>query len=117
MNPTVLHLAKWYPNKVEPLLGIFVRKHILATKNNFHHKVISIYNTDDYESQITRITNNFQDVEEVVFYYKGGISTKLKVFYKVWKLELGVEPALVFFDNKVSLMTSLLILRIPLSKW
>ncbi len=39
------------------------------------------------------------------------------VFYQVWKLELGVEPALIFSDNKVSLTSSVLIIRIPLSKW
>lgn len=30
----VLHLAKWYPNKDEPLLGIFVRKHIVWNSEN-----------------------------------------------------------------------------------
>ena len=106
MNPTVLHLAKWYPNKIEPLLGIFVRKHILATKNNFHHKVISIYNTDDYENEITRITTNFEGVDEVVFYYKSGIATKLKVFYKVWK-EINSSPVGIIHAHIISWASTL----------
>jgi len=106
VNPTVLHLAKWYPNKVEPLLGIFVRKHVLSTKNNFHHKVISIYNTDDSENKITRITNNFEGIEEVVFYYKSGIATKFKVFYKVWK-EINSSPVAIIHAHIISWASTL----------
>ena len=86
MKPTVLHLAKWYPTKVEPLLGLFVRKHIMATKNEFDHTVISIYNTDIYEDDITRIVTDFEGIEEVLYYYKKkGVITKLKVLFRVWK--------------------------------
>ncbi len=106
MNPTVLHLAKWYPNKIEPLLGIFVRKHVLSTKNNFQHKVISIYNTDACENKITRITNNFEGVEEVVFYYKSGIATKLKVFYKIWK-EINSSPVAIIHAHIISWASTL----------
>ena len=92
MKPTVLHLAKWYPTKVEPLLGLFVRKHILATKNEFHHTVISIYNTDIYEDDITRIVTDFEGIEEVLYYYKKkGVITKLKVLFRVWK-EINSSP-------------------------
>jgi len=91
LKPTVLHLAKWYPTKVEPLLGLFVRKHILATKNEFDHTVISIYNTDIYEDEITRIVTNFEGIEEVLYYYKKGVITKLKVLFRVWK-EINSSP-------------------------
>ena len=106
MNPTVLHLAKWYPNKIQPLLGIFVRKHVLSTKNNFQHKVISIYNTDACENKITRIANNFEGVEEVVFYYKSGIATKLKVFYKIWK-EINSSPVAIIHAHIISWASTL----------
>jgi glycosyltransferase involved in cell wall biosynthesis len=95
LKPTVLHLAKWYPNKVEPLLGVFVRKHVLATKNDFNHTVISIYGTDAYEDEIVRIKSNYEGVEEVIYYYKKGIFTKMKVLYSVWKEMNSSSVALI----------------------
>ena len=35
----VLHLAKWYPNK-EPLLGIFIQKHIQSVQRLFDNKIM-----------------------------------------------------------------------------
>jgi hypothetical protein len=35
----VLHLAKWYPNKAKPLLGIFIGKHIQSVQQSFDNKV------------------------------------------------------------------------------
>ena len=106
MKPTVLHLAKWYPNKVEPLLGIFVHKHILATKDEFNHKVISIYNTDEFEARITRIITHFEGIEEVVFYYKKGVFTKLKVLFKVWR-EIKSSPSDILHAHIISWASSL----------
>lgn len=31
MKPVIFHIAKWYPNKHDSLLGIFVKRHILST--------------------------------------------------------------------------------------
>ena len=39
----VLHLAKWYPNKEEPLLGIFIQKHIQSVQKSYVNKIISVY--------------------------------------------------------------------------
>ena len=66
----VLHLAKWYPNKEEPLLGIFIQKHIKSVQQSFDNKVISVYQTDTIKSNIQRIVNHYNNTEEVVFYHK-----------------------------------------------
>ena len=50
----ILHLAKWYPNKVEPLRGIFIQKHIQSVQESNDHKVISIYQTDTIISNVHR---------------------------------------------------------------
>lgn len=79
----ILHLAKWYPNKEEPLLGIFVMKHVLATKTNFHHKVISIHQSNKIKSNILIIENENHSISETIFYYKKGSLNKIKVFLKI----------------------------------
>ena len=81
----VLHLAKWYPNKVEPLLGIFIQKHIQSVQESYDHKVISIYQTNTIISNIHRKVNYLNSTEEVVFYHKKGLLNKIRVLYKVWK--------------------------------
>tara|TARA_B110000977_G_C11028155_1_gene474099 strand:+ start:30 stop:1136 length:1107 start_codon:yes stop_codon:yes gene_type:complete len=79
----ILHLAKWYPNKVETLLGIFVRKHIKSIQEYHSNKVISIYQSDEIDSNIERLETNFEQINQVVFYYKKGWLNKLKVFLAV----------------------------------
>ena len=81
----ILHLAKWYPNKVEPLLGIFIQKHIQSVQETNDHKVISIYQTNKIISNVHRKVNYLNSAEEVVFYYKKGLFNKIRVLYKVWK--------------------------------
>ena len=50
-----------------------------------------------------------------------GVETGL--FLRIWKLEVGVEPSIIFFKHsdekykKGVLTTSLLIIKIPLSRW
>ncbi len=85
MKPTVLHLAKWYPNNIEPLLGIFVRKQIISINHTYNNKVISTYETDDISEPIKRVVNNIDGVEEIVFYHKKGHFTKLKLYNRIWK--------------------------------
>ena len=81
----VLHLVKWYPNKEEPLLGIFIQKHIQSVQQNYVNKVISIYETNTINSNIHRVVNYLNITEEVVFYHKKGLLNKIRVLYKVWK--------------------------------
>ena len=68
----ILHLAKWYPNQEEPLLGIFVRKHIQSVQKQYDHKVISIYQTETIHANIHRVENQVDNTLGVIFYYKKG---------------------------------------------
>jgi len=115
LKPTILHLAKWYPNKIEPLLGIFVRKHIASTKKDFNHKVISIYSTDSFNTKITRITSDFEGIEEVLFYYKKGFFTKIKVLFKVWK-EIQTSQNNIVHSHIISWTSTLAYLNSVYSK-
>ena len=91
----VLHLAKWYPNKEEPLLGIFIRKHIQSVQKTFDNKVISVYQTDTINSNIYQIVNQHINIEEVVFYHKKGLFNKIRVLYRVWKEMKNFRPHLI----------------------
>jgi L-malate glycosyltransferase len=79
----VLHLANWYPNKEESLLGIFVRKHIQSVQSHYNHTVISIYQTQNINSNIQRVESKFENINEVIYYYKKGPLNKLQVFFRL----------------------------------
>ena len=91
----VLHLAKWYPNKEEPLLGIFIQKHIHSVQQYYDNKIISIYETNTINSNIHREVNYLNSTEEVVFYHKKGLLNKIKVLFKVWKETKRFKPHLI----------------------
>ena len=91
----VLHLAKWYPNKEEPLLGIFIQKHIQSVQQSFNNKVISVYQTNTINSNIYQIVNHHINIEEVVFYHKKGLLNKIRVLYRVWKETKSFQPHLI----------------------
>lgn len=81
----ILHLAKWYPNREEPLLGIFVQKHIQSVQKYGNNKVINIYQTDSINKNIERVVKQTNGVEEIIFYYKKGLLNKMQVLWHVWK--------------------------------
>ena len=91
----VLHLAKWYPNKEEPLLGIFIQKHIQSVQQSYDNKIISVYQTDTINSNIHRVVNHLKNTEEVVFYHKKGFLNKIKVLFRVWKETKHFKPHLI----------------------
>ena len=91
----VLHLAKWYPNKEEPLLGIFIQKHIQSVQKSYVNKIISVYQTNTINSNIHRVVNHLKNTEEVVFYHKKGLLNKIKVLFRVWKETKHYKPHLI----------------------
>lgn len=91
----VLHLAKWYPNKEEPLLGIFIQKHIQSVQQSYDNKIISVYQTNTINSNIHRVVNHLKNTEEVVFYHKKGFLNKIKVLFRVWKETKHYKPHLI----------------------
>ena len=91
----VLHLAKWYPNKEEPLLGIFIQKHILSVQKYYDNKVISLYQTNTIHSNIHREEKQVKGTQEIIFYYKKGFLNKVKVLWNVWKEIKSFQPDLL----------------------
>jgi glycosyltransferase involved in cell wall biosynthesis len=81
----VLHLVKWYPNKDEPLLGIFVKKQIQSLQNHCDQKVMAMVLSDDIHANIVRVENDENQLKEVVYYHKKGLLNKLRVMWGIWK--------------------------------
>lgn len=102
----VLFLSLWYPNRYDPMLGLFVRKHAEAVSLFANVKVLyveadeSIYN---YEVVI----NHYNNIEEITIYYPfkkdimfGKILKQLrylKAYYKGFMIirKLGFTPDIV----------------------
>lgn len=91
----VLHLAKWYPNKEERLLGIFVRKQIQSLQTHCDQKVISCVLSEKIHANIVRLENNKKVRQEVIFYHKKGLLIKVLVLWKIWKEAQSFQPNIV----------------------
>ncbi len=91
----VLHLTRWYPNSEEPLLGIFVQKHIHSLQHKYQNKAISIYQTNKIKSPIYRSENIVNNTKEVIYYHKKGFYNKLKVVLQVWKESKQYQPDII----------------------
>ena len=91
----VLHLAKWYPNKEECLLGIFVRKQIHSLQTRCDQKVISCVLSEKIHANIVRLDNTKNNNQEVVFYHKKGLLNKVLVLWRIWKEAQCFQPNIV----------------------
>ena len=81
----ILHLAKWYPNPKNPLLGVFVHKHAKASAINNKVSLISIFQNADLEQNIRREVAIIDGLQTICFHYKKGLINSLKLFYCLWK--------------------------------
>ena len=81
----ILHLAKWYPNPKNPLLGVFVHKHAKASAINNNVSLISIFQNADLEQNIRREVTLIDGLQTICFHYKKGLINSLKLFYCLWK--------------------------------
>ncbi len=70
-KPTIIHLAKWYPNKEDTLAGIFVKRHIQSTLSAYHAIVIYAQSSENING-LYEITNLEEDGIEVknIYYRK-----------------------------------------------
>jgi glycosyltransferase involved in cell wall biosynthesis len=78
----ILFLARWYPNRYDPMFGLFVRRHAEAV--SLKHKVSVVYVTesDSVQKKFEIVQENHQGVNEVIVYYRKSL-TGLKLFGKI----------------------------------
>lgn len=80
LGPKVLHLPAWYPNRQDPQLGVFIRKHVQAISAYTQSELIYTKKLSDLKTyEIEK--HDFEDFSEVLVYYPGG-KGRLKGFYR-----------------------------------
>ncbi|MGI8892676.1 MAG: glycosyltransferase [Bacteroidia bacterium] len=67
----VLFIARWYPVRMDSMLGLFVVRHALAVKNYAHVNVINAaadinLNNSTYETEV----NTIEGIESIIVYFK-----------------------------------------------
>lgn len=66
----ILFLTKWYPNKFDPQLGVFVKKHAKAVSEFCNVNVLFVCPDDTLTSTYETIVSNENGVDEIIVYYK-----------------------------------------------
>lgn len=66
----ILFLTKWYPNKFDPQLGVFVKKHAKAVSAYSNVKVLYICADDSLTSACETAISTQKDFTEIIVYYK-----------------------------------------------
>ena len=66
----ILFLTKWYPNKFDPQLGVFVKKHAKAVSDFCNVNVLFVCPDDTITSTYETIVSNENGVDEIIVYYK-----------------------------------------------
>ncbi|MGQ0827622.1 MAG: glycosyltransferase [Bacteroidota bacterium] len=70
MRYNILFLTKWYPNKFDPQLGVFVRKHAKAISNYCNVNVLYTCADSSISTTYETIISKEQGFTEITVYYK-----------------------------------------------
>ena len=71
---TILFLTKWYPNKFDPQLGVFVQKHAKAISEFCNVSVLYACADDTIDTPYKTIISNQNGFNEIIVYYKKNTS-------------------------------------------
>ncbi|OIP01980.1 MAG: hypothetical protein AUJ98_02690 [Bacteroidetes bacterium CG2_30_33_31] len=66
----ILHLARWYPNKFDPMFGLFVKKHVEATSLYCPNYVIYAHGSFDLKDSLLIDYKSNTNLTEIIVYYK-----------------------------------------------
>jgi|GEM_PF-38779 len=66
----ILFLTKWYPNKFDPQLGVFIRKHAKAVSEFCNVNVLYVCPDNTIISKYETVVSNKQSCIEIIVYYK-----------------------------------------------
>ncbi len=78
-KPHILHVVAWWPQKESPFRGLFIREHILATRNNFNPTVLHLEIDKSNEAIPFKISTTEQD-DEGLRVIRLRISTSIRRF-------------------------------------
>lgn len=66
--PHILHLVRWYPYPVDPMFGLFIRRHILSTVNHARSTVIFV-RPDSTVRTVSRVESVEDGIREIRITY------------------------------------------------
>ncbi len=66
----ILFLTKWYPNKFDPQLGVFVRKHAKAVSDFCNVNIVYVCADEKATVSYETIISDLQGFTEIIVYYK-----------------------------------------------
>ena len=95
-QPNVLHLARWYPNRYDPMFGLFVRRHIEAVSQFTDVSVVYVHPVEKgllkTKYEVTLSVNPFP---EIIVYYASNQNTSspVKMFRFLKAVWLGIKKA------------------------
>jgi len=100
----ILFLARWYPNKYDPMFGLFIQRHAIAINNYADVSVIYIHPAENIEKQEVALSET-AGVTEIKVYYPRKNNTPqflngfkyLHSFVKAYKtyLDLKQKPDII----------------------
>ena len=67
-------LTKWYPNREDPQLGIFIKKHVQAIGLGNTISVLYVHSTQNINGTYEVIKNEESGITEVIVYFKKNVS-------------------------------------------
>lgn len=99
----ILILPKWYPNKQDIQLGIFIKKQALLLKEDFDISVIYVQSDDSIDTKYQLINSTEEGIFEQLVYFKKakGLFSKLINFKRYKKAQ---QIAYINLKNKVDLV-------------
>lgn len=93
-NTHILYLPKWYPNKVNRLLGIFIQKYALASSVYNNVSVLFTYACNNLNKTHELEINQYKGVKEIIVYYRPHSLKLITVIRKLLAYRKGLRHIL-----------------------
>ena len=94
----VLHLARWYPHRYDPMFGLFVKRHIEAVSNYVNATVVYAQKTTDKSDNKYLITEtDSNSFKEIIVYYR--IAENSPSFIKLYKYITAIYKGIKFANT------------------
>src|SRR3990170_4950612 len=90
----ILFLTKWYPNKFDPQLGVFVKKHAKAVSEYCNVGVLYACADDNIDTVYKTVTSDRDGWIEIIVYYKKNASILKSIinFYRYFNAnKIGIR--------------------------
>lgn len=97
-SPHILFLSKWYPNKNDIQLGVFIKKHALAVSEYTKVSVLYVWGDYNLPQKIQFVETEKDNFSETIIYYQ-----RNKSFFKLFiNLYLYIKHVFIGYHHIIS---------------